>query len=48
MRCPGCFVPSWRARWGVWGLGVRYGVVSGGGARRPLCHYSDRLDGRLA
>ena len=48
MRCPGCFVPSWRARWGVWGLGVRHGVVSGGGARRPLCHYSDRLDGRLA
>ena len=33
---------------GVWGLGVRHGVVSGGGARRPLCHYSDCLDGRLA
>lgn len=44
----GRLVPSRSACWLHGGLGVRYGIVPGGGLRRSLRHHVDRLDGRFA
>lgn len=45
---PGCLVPSRSARWLGGGLGIRHGIVPGGGLRRSFRHHVDRLDGRFA
>ncbi len=45
---PGRPVPSRSARWLRGGLGVRHGIVPGGGLRRSLCPHVDCLDGRFA